>query len=210
MVHCATSRAAVAAALAAATALGGCMSTANYGTGESPEVAIFREMTGGVLSPKKEPVVYRPRAPLVLPPSAGQLPAPAPPPEVASAQWPDDPDKRAEGVKVFAENPRDEVARGEYQRLKPLSGAAPGPRIARRATNNDPDFQPQYDMVGKKQQRDSFKAAINDAEGFSSERRFLTDPPETVRAPAPTAPQKFEEIDKKKDGNFFTRMFTRG
>lgn len=207
MVHRATSKAALAAALIAATALGGCMSTADYGTGESPEVAIFREMTGGMLSPKKEPVVYKPRAPLVLPPSAGSLPAPVPAPQVASAQWPDDPDQRAKGVKVFSENPRDEVTPDEYRRLKPLAAAA---RRGRAANAVDSNSQRSNDVATIQKQREQFKAALNNANGFSAERRFLTDPPDTVREPAPTAPQEFEDIEKKKGGNFLTRLFTRG
>ena len=211
MMHRATSKASWAAALVAAAALGGCMSTANYGTGESPEVAIFREMTGGMLSAKKEPVVYQPRAPLVLPPSAGQLPAPAAAPEVATAQWPDDPDQGAEGSRVYAENSRDEISQDEYRRLKPLAGLAQSSSTARQGRDGrDGRFQPAYDMVNTKKEREAFKAAVNEAEGISAERRFLTDPPDTVREPAPTAPQEFEEIEKKKDGNFLTRLFTRG
>ena len=61
------------AMIAAATALGGCMQTATYGTGKSPEVAMFTEMTGGLLgrNQEKKPIDYQPRAPLVMPPRAG-------------------------------------------------------------------------------------------------------------------------------------------
>ena len=204
MVHGATSRAAFAAALAAATALGGCMSTANYGTGESPEVAIFREMTGGMLSPKKEPVVHKPRAPLVLPPSAGQLPPPAPAAEVASAQWPDDPDKRAKAARVYSDKPG-EVTPDDYRRLKPLAAAARG-----RAGAGTPNAAPTSAVATHQKQREAFESALNNANGFSTERRYLTEPPETVREPAPTAPQEFEEISKKKKGNALTRLFRRG
>lgn len=181
------------------------MSTANYGTGESPEVAIFREMTGGMLSPKKEPVVHKPRAPLVLPPSAAQLPPPAAAPQVASAQWPDDPDKRTRGRKVSAENPRDEVTQDDYRRLKPLAAAARASGGASSAS--DPDLDGMSAVARAQKERKAFQSGLNDANGFSGERRYLTDPPESVREPAPTAPQV---VEPKKRGNALTRMFTRG
>ena len=44
-------------ALAAPVALTGCAMTSTYGTGEVPEMALFREMTGGLMSKeKKEPI----------------------------------------------------------------------------------------------------------------------------------------------------------
>ncbi len=181
------------------------MSTANYGTGESPEVAIFREMTGGMLSPKKEPVVHKPRAPLVLPPSAGQLPAPAPAPQVASAQWPDDPDKRAKAARVYSDEPG-EVTPDDYRRLKPLTAGTRGTAQA----GSGPKAEPTSAVAAHQDQRKKFEAALNNANGFSTERRYLTDPPETVREPASTAPQEFDEIDKKKKGNVLTRLFRRG
>src|SRR4051794_39340687 len=106
------------ALLGAAMGLGGCMSGATYGTGEVPEMAIFHEMTGGIGSEKKKPIEYQPRAPLVMPPTVGQLP---PPVETADASagtaWPrdDDADKRP---KNYDEKlVRDQVSPAEYDRL---------------------------------------------------------------------------------------------
>jgi hypothetical protein len=68
--------------------LAGC-GPSTYGTGEVPEFAILREVTGGLGAPKKKPIEYQPRAPLVMPPSAAQLPAPVEPAaEAADVQWP--------------------------------------------------------------------------------------------------------------------------
>ena len=70
--------------------------TSTYGTGEAPEMALFREMTGGLLdSEQEEPIEYQPRAPLVMPPRPrGALPPPGrdrrPRP---IADWPMDPDE---------------------------------------------------------------------------------------------------------------------
>ena len=209
MVRRATSWVPLAASLVVVP-MAGC-STASYGTGESPEAAIFREMTGGLLSPKKKAPIYEARAPLVLPPSgeASRLPPPAPAAEVADAQWPRDPDQTEPDVKVFAENSRDDISQEDYRRLKPLAGLAPKRQAADRRLDygKDASFQPAYEMVGTRKQRETFKAALNDANGIHAERRFLTDPPETVKAPAPTAPQEFDKIDKKKKGNILTRWF---
>ena len=40
--------------LGAPLALGGCAMTSTYGTGEAPEVALLREMTGGLISGEKK------------------------------------------------------------------------------------------------------------------------------------------------------------
>lgn len=203
----ATSGAACAAALLALPGLGGCVQTATYGTGESPEMAIVRELTGGVMGGKKEAVVYQPRAPLVLPPSGEQLPPPAPAVEVAVAQWPDDPDQGPEAARQYGdENPSDDISSEDYRRLKPLGRFARAPTAAR---DRDRD-RPADDLRNSRQQRKEFQAALNEAEGIRRERRYLTDPPDTVREPAATAPQQFEEIEPAKKKGFFRRLFTRG
>ena len=73
------------------------MQGTTYGTGENPEMAIFREMTGGLGAQKKEQIDYQPRAPLVMPPSTEALPPPAETASVGNADWPADPDKTTEG-----------------------------------------------------------------------------------------------------------------
>ena len=53
--------------------------------------------------------------------------------------------------------------------------------------------------VATLQQRQTFQAAVNDANGVGrTERRYLTDPPEAYREPAATAPAEFEDIDDKR------------
>ena len=60
----------------------------------------------------------------------------------------------------------------------------------------------QYDIVHGRQQREKFQAAVAESKGYGrTERRYLTDPPDAYREPAPTAPTEFEDIDTKKKGN---------
>ena len=88
---------AISALLLLPVTLGGCgMATSTYGTGEMPEVAMFREVTGGLLNKKnpKAPIEYQPRAPLVMPAAteAETLPPPAEAAAAATPDWPVDRD----------------------------------------------------------------------------------------------------------------------
>lgn len=178
----------------AAGGLGGCTST--YGTGEAPEMALFREMTGGFMSRgQKEPIQYQPRAPLVAPPATGQLPEPVETAEVASANWPLDPDQN----RAQPTYDEDYDAQAEYQRLKPLAGLMPQSRV-KTDTSND-DLKQAYDIVHTKQQRAQFRQALAESKGYGrTERRYLTDPPTAYREPAATAPM--EEVKGSASGGF--------
>lgn len=193
----------VAALVVAATSLAGCMSTSTYGTGEAPEMAIVREMTGGLAGGKKQAKVeYQPRAPLVMPASAASLPAPVQTASAANPQWPVDPDQTVEGPKQVDES-TGAVSPDEYRRLKPLAGL--GSKAPSRPLQNERDWS--HGVPMQKDQRQEFKAALDERAGFGTgKRRFLTEPPESFRAPAPTAQSEFEEIEKER-GNFVTRLF---
>jgi hypothetical protein len=195
------------APLVAAAGLGGCIQTSTYGTGEMPEMAIFREVTGGFGRPKAPPIQYQPRAPLVMPPSDDQLPQPV---EAASATdgvaWPEDPDQTERARKEYGdETPADDISPEEARRLRPLAGLMPEQERPKTWKDNE---NPVYDIVDKKK-RDQFKAAVDEAEGIPKERRYLTDPPDTLREPAATAPTEFEDI-KRERGGFLTRLFLGG
>jgi hypothetical protein len=203
---------ALAAILLASPMLGGCFSTSTYGTGQSPEVAIFKEMTGNIGGKKKPPIEYQPRAPLVMPPS-GELRQPVATASVSNPQWPDDPDKRVPGEKISGfDNPNEGLTPEYVASLKPLTGLRnPNPNPAGPSSNKGESFQPQYDIIGKGgSQAKEFNAALQAAEGYdASKRKYLTEPPLEARAPAPTAPTQFDDI-KKKRGNFLTKWFTGG
>lgn len=200
----------LAVALATAAGLAGCMKTATYGTGQAPEMALFREMTGGLLSRnEKGPIQYQARAPLVAPPSVATLPPPVASAQVASAEWPVDADQRSRGVREYGDDtPRDDIDQAEYRRLKPLAGAMPAAPRSRQSWSEE--NKPAYAIVGKKKEREAFDQALSEANGLNrTERRYLTDPPLVYRDPAPTAPAEFEEIERKK-GFFLTRWITGG
>jgi hypothetical protein len=201
-----------AAALLAATGLGGCVSTSTYGTGEAPEMAIFRELTGGLAGKKKQgPIEYQPRAPLVMPPAAevAALPPPVETASVASAAWPIDPDQTpAPAKEPYDDNPADDISPEYAARLKPLAGM--GNPEWENSYGNDLAINDTYDIILDKNGRETFSAALKDAKGVGrTGRRYLTDPPEPYRAPAATAPTEFEDIDET-GGNWLTRLVTGG
>jgi hypothetical protein len=200
---------AIPALLLLTAGLGGCGAT--YGTGESPEMQLFSEMTGGLMDrDKKEPINYNPRAPLVMPPTqtAGALPPPVQTASAANANWPMDPDEISGGANIPEDdNPQNDINQAEYRRLLPLAGALP------RAQDNWPDNSDNNmddearDIIHSRAQQEEVRRAITDAEGFTrTERRFLTDPPLDYREPSATAPVGAAAVPKKR--NFLARWFS--
>jgi hypothetical protein len=201
------------AALAAAPmALGGCAMTSTYGTGEAPEMALFREMTGGLMSrDEKKPIDYQPRAPLVMPASAEQLPPPAETASAADPDWPIDPNERIVASAASQDdNPDNDVTQEDYRRLRPLTGLFSSGKPAPRRPNDDlaADREQFYDFIQQaKKQRGDFSQAVADSKGLGhpQERRYLTDPPLTYREPADTAPEEFKDIGKHRP--FWKKLF---
>lgn len=186
------------AALLAPAWLAGCSPTATYGTGEAPELALFREMTGGLLSSEREePIEYQPRAPLVMPPASttAALPPPADPAN-ANPNWPVSRDQRLAEVEQLNSDPRYAGSREEYLRTRQLAGAFP----VSSGNIDDPAGSP-YDIVHTRQQQEEFRKALAEANGLGrNERRYLTDPPTAYREPAATAPSEFEDINTSGGG----------
>jgi hypothetical protein len=197
--------------------LGGCgMST--YGTGEVPEMALFREMSGGILSKnekKNEPINYQPRAPLVMPPAetaaTTQLPAPMETASAASPDWPMSLEDRIGPAGDDNVSPHNLQA--EYRRLRPLAGAFPD-QSGRPTYELDESGKSEYysSIVHNRRTREEFKKAIAESKGYgSSERRYLTDPPLAYREPVPSVATGEEAVlPKKKKGNFLTRWWSGG
>ena len=202
---------------AALLPLGGCGMT-TYGTGQAPEMALFREMGGGILNrnEKKEPIDYQPRAPLVMPPSAetasaGQLPEPMETASAASPDWPMDPSERI-GASAEYDGNNPAAGQAEYRRLRPLAGVFSN-QGARPTYQIDETGKTEYynSIVHNSRQREEFKQALAESKGYGgTERRFLTDPPLTYREPVATVPGVEPVVPPKKKKNFLSRWFSGG
>ncbi len=203
----------VAALLAALPALGGCISSTTYGTGQAPELAVFSEMTGGLArgNKNKEPINYQPRAPLVMPPD-GQLRQPIENASVEGGAWP----TADNAVGDIGESRDDDIARNditpEYvRRLRPLAALRPPSSDDDAYSDNDNQdrINRKYETKKNAGQAKQFKADLAEAKGLTTtKRRYLTDPPEGYRTPAESAPTEFDKIDKKgKKKNFFARLW---
>ena len=170
-------------------------------------MALFREVTGGLMSGKKEePIEYQPRAPLVMPPSAGELPQPVETASTTTPEWPVSRDERIAAMQPDSDDPRYGGSQAEYRRLKPLAGVLPS------AQRNDEDLASPYAIIHSKKQQQEFREAIAEAEGFGSanERRFLTDPPTEYRKPAASAPSEFDDIEGSGGGGWLRWLLGRG
>lgn len=185
-------RAAPAGALViVASLLGGCISPATYGTGEAPELSIFREATGGFVSPAREKVDYKPRSPLVVPPRAELRPPESATTAAADPAWPKEPQEpeRIAGI-------------GGILQSRAVEGSsAQAPRKA----PEERTVQEQIDAAK------AFRAAVAERDGTGGgpyQRRYLTEPPEAYRQPSPDAPTQVAEGEAapQKKG-FFSRLF---
>ena len=196
------------AVVAAPAWLAACSPTATYGTGEAPEMALFHEITGGLLSnEREEPIEYQPRAPLVLPPTqtAETLPPPADP-ATTNPDWPVSRTDQLAAVEALNADPRYAGSQEEYRRTRALAGQFPV------SDQQDPSASP-YDFIqNNRQQGQQFQQALAESKGYNrSERQFLTDPPTAYREPAPTAPSEFEDINAGGGGggNWLSWLFGR-
>jgi len=198
-------------------ALAGCGMT-TYGTGQAPEMALFGEVTGGLLNknkPKKQ-IDYQPRAPLVMPGNASQLPPPAQSAAAASPDWPVDRDQLTAEADARADDgdPKNDINQAEYHRLKPLIGAFPDQRQADesyrvgRISGGKDDYY--RTVVHGREQRQQFAKAVADSKGFTrTDRRYLTDPPITYREPVAGADGTVPVVEEKPKGNILTRWWRR-
>ncbi len=202
------SRSLIFAAAAAPLALGGCAMTSTYGTGEAPEVALLREMSGGLLSSKQKPIEYQPRAPLVMPQN-DQLPPPSDTAAVTSPDWPVDPKDTAVASAAKDDNPYDDVTVADYQRTRPLAELQPKKKLTPPKNDRMSDRQEYYRLARQgRGEGEAFGKALADSKGYSNsqERRYLTDPPLTYRAPADTAPSGAATGVKKR--HFWSFLFS--
>ncbi|WP_026381336.1 hypothetical protein [Afifella pfennigii] len=194
----------------AALLVGGCSSSTTYGTGQAPEMAVFSELAGVGGLKKKEPITYKPRSPLVMPPEQAELRPPVDEPEVRTAQWPGSGQPNPGGNVQRPNDPHDNNARDDLTpeyvaSLKPL-GALSQPRSGG-IDDTAERINAKYEVIGNDKARRAYRDALADAKGIgSTERRYLTDPPEKYRQPAEGAPVDPDGVTSD-DGNFVTRLF---
>jgi hypothetical protein len=147
----------------------------------------------GLINPDRDPIAYRERAPLVLPPKVDLREPAAPGSHRASSQWPKDPDvmarraKEADGripvtqseIRRMSENnPRmsvDELRAGRTSSGKPLGGP-----VIRRGDNARDELLMTPDQL-RSQGVLQEEANLADGEPI---RRTLTDPPSGMRKSA--------------------------
>lgn len=181
------------------------------------EGVIMRDILSsiGVISNDKDPIVYRERAPLVVPPKM-QLTQPMPADEMANnPAWPKDPDLLArKKAETLSRVPVTETERYKLEKNPRLSieeirsGRRAGAQItdapAPRAGDND-NYELYYKPMAQGRAmaaQQSKKAEELLTYGQEPERRYLTDPPKGLRMPASTAaiPKRVErEVEVARD-----------
>ena len=179
-----------------AIGLAGCQSGMTYGTGKSPGMQTVEDIVGiSMLSnAKQEPIEYKPRPPVVAPPTVAALPPPADPNTsntMVAANWPVDPDVQSQQI-------RDEIARREAAgeplpdfRLPP--GSAPKPI---QAITDRPMTREEIAEV-RRRFADARGTVAVDEQG-NPVRRDLTDRPVGYRVPDAEAPTQLADMPKKK------------
>jgi hypothetical protein len=207
----------VLALLAGAVVLGGCASSSfvddtNATASESPEQAVVsRIMTSlGAIDPRAEPIDYRPRSPLVVPPDRNlRTPVETAPGDTA-ANWPRDPEAMERARRQAALNqPTLDPSRNWTPEQLRQQNAAQGiqPRESaemaelRRRSLMDPDGRESSRPLkpDELQGRNRVELVTVDSQG-KPRRRGLTEPPITYLEPSPNAP--IGEPPKPKDGGW--------
>ncbi len=195
------------------------MALAFGSTAHAQEGVAIKNLLGsmGIISPEKDPIRYRERAPLVLPPKM-ELRAPASGESYASnPQWPNDPDVAARNRRAAEQ--RRPVTESEVRRMSDnnprltideiRAGRNPnGPGPGRHKSDRDGVWMSPTELTaGPKSGNDQVASA-------TPVRRTLTDPPSVMRAPtgAGRAGGDFQgKIDQQEQDanpiNWLTRAF---
>jgi hypothetical protein len=181
--------------------LAGCMGGTTYGTGTDPGTQTLQDLAGiaAIGAPRKAPIEYGPRAPLVPPPPGTPLPPPGSEQASVAANWPKDPD--VEQKKFKAES----LARAQPGNEQPFGANDPKFRLPAKAKSDapdprliDPNRRGDADAHTTDNQAAAAKKLYADARGVPTDengqpiRQYLTDPPTGYRAPDPDAPVEVE------------------
>ena len=175
------------AATLMALALGGCVSGTTYGTGVSPGKQTVDDIVGIVSlgnSKNTPPIDYKPRPPIVAPPSTAALPPPAEP--APAANWPDDPDQKT-GTTPSGDT------------YVPVSTLDPFPNDNKDAGERAYEQHMRFGKQQVKMYADAKAAASTEVDANGNPiRKTLSEPPSSYRIPDPDAPEEFTEAPKKK------------
>lgn len=202
---------------ALAPGLAGCSTSTGFetddGVGNLPpdQAVVSRIMQGlGAIDTRAEPIEYKPRQALVVPPAAAKADLPTPVASAdptASGNWVRDPDelekirrKEIEAARKGADGRP--LTTDEILAVNRASTGQDNPRVDVAASPfPEKDDQAQNDINLMRNTRVNAQASLVDANGNpnATVRRRLTDPPATYLAPSPNAPVQTPE---EKSGGF--------
>jgi len=165
---------------------------------ESRDIGLFGSILEGtgVVSRETAPIEYKQRSPIALPPS-NELPDPEAPggAAVASVDWPDDPDDRADVTPAPSSRATLEGERLSPQEIQAgrVAGGMPVPegstgyderflRDTGKMTLTPSEMKAGFDSPDKKG-----SGRVLTAEGQAQPRQYLIQPPDEYRQPAATA-----------------------
>lgn len=175
----------------ACLALSGCVSSPTYGTDKTASAQLLDDMSNMASfgqGKKKERIDYKPRPDLVRPAQGDKGFLPAPQESLASAgdpSWPESPEQRRKRL-------RDEITanRDNPNFVSPIEQDAP---IASNAGNlpsgssRREEFATRTPTADPARVAELKKAREQQAQGSSSTRKYLSEPPLAYRQPASTA-----------------------
>lgn len=150
----------------------------------------------GITSPEKDPIDYRERAPLVVPPDAKRLRSPEAPAAQRNAAWPQDPDVLERKRKAAEANvSRFSIIPGNdrTERMSTVTGAHPALPRALPQTNRNAADEGRRDNVRVLTPEQvgnimSESTASRTPSGIEPKREYLTEPPTGYRQAARGAP----------------------
>ena len=180
--------------VASGLALSGCMSSPTYGTDKTATEQLFGDLSSAVslAPPKRAPIDYKPRPPLVKP-APGQKEALPPPQDdivqTASAEWPESPEQRRARIRDYATEHRDD-ANFEPQVVNDISTGSAAKADPRQAWASDHPQSQNTGGLSAKQRREEINRRLAEShQGDATVRKYLSEPPLAYREPAATAPE---------------------
>ena len=204
--------------LIALALLAGVIATGSSARAEEGGVFDFALGMVGLGNDEKPEIIYRERAPLVVPPRMQELPPPQLSATAGNPAWPQDPDVLRRKEKE-AERKRVRVSSSEAERNanRPLTAAErnagyrPGAGLDNSRGNDGRDWRLNSDhywndpaMITElqKQNEDINLGEGRLVAGQEPERRYLTDPPTGYRAPSAKAPVDLPPEPERRKSKF--------